>query len=248
MAAELARRAIIQARRLGAEFLTPAKVTGISVEGGYKRLSLDNGQEMLARSVIAATGMTYREHPAEGMAARAGVGVYYGAAMTEAHSCRGRRVFVVGGGNSAGQAAIYLSRFASEVHVVVRRDGVTETMSHYLVEQLAQMPNLRIRTRMEVERVDGDGRVERVCLRLPETDSRLEEQADALFVFIGTRPHSDWLGQLVLRDEKGFVLTGRDLLLSKLFTRTWKESREPTAIGNQRPRRVRGRRCEGRGH
>ena len=233
--AELARRAITQARRLGAEFLTPANVSGFSVEGGYKRLNLDNGQQMLARSVIAATGMTYREHPAEGMAARAGVGVYYGAAMTEAHSCRGRRVFVVGGGNSAGQAAVYLSRFASEVNVVVRRDGLTETMSHYLVEQLAQLPNLRIRTRMEVDRVDGDGRVERICLRSPETDSRLEEQADALFVFIGTRPHSEWLGQLILLDEKGFVLTGRDLVLSKMYTRAWKESRDPLPLETSVP-------------
>jgi len=227
---ELTRRAVTQAQRLGAEFLTPVEVAGVSVEGGYKRLSLRDGRQMLARAVIAATGMTYREHPAEGIASRTGAGVYYGAAVTEANSCRGRRVVVIGGGNSAGQGAVYLSRFASEIHVVVRREGVSETMSHYLAEQLAQIPNIRIHPRTVLECVDGEGRLERVWLRSLESDSLAAENADALFVFIGTRPHSDWLPSAVIRNEKGFVLTGRDLFLSQEFTRVWKEKREPLPL------------------
>ena len=233
---ELARRAIDQAQRLGAEFLTPVTVKSISVvEGGYKRLALENGREMLARTVIAATGMTYRQHPAEGMEERYGSGVYYGAAMTEAHSCRSRRVFVIGGGNSAGQAAVYLSRFAAEVHVVVRRENLAPTMSHYLIEQLAQIPNVRIRSKMEVVRVEGEGRVQRIGLRSPDSDAPIIEDADALFVFIGTRPHSEWLQPHVLLDEKGFVLTGRDLLPAKDFARIWKEERDPLILESSVP-------------
>jgi thioredoxin reductase (NADPH) len=233
---ELARRAITQAQRLGAEFLSPVGVKGISVdEGGYKRLSLDNGREMLARTVIAATGMTYREHPAEGMAERSGAGVYYGAAMTEGRSCSGRPVFVVGGGNSAGQAAVYLSRFASEVHIVIRRDDLMPTMSHYLIEQLGQISNFRLRKKMEIVRVEGDGRVERIWLRSPASDKPLVEDASAVFVFIGTRPHSDWLSESVLLDAKGFVLTGRDLAPHRDFSRLWKESRDPLPLETSIP-------------
>ncbi len=227
---DLTRRALAQAQRLGAEFLTPVEVCGVSVEGGYKRLVLRDGREMLTRAAIAATGMTYREHPAEGIASRIGAGVYYGAAVTEATSCRGRPVVVVGGGNSAGQSAVYLSRFASDVQIIVRRHGLTETMSAYLVEQLAQIPNIRIRLRTEIDRVEGDGRLERVWLKSLDSERPITEETDALFVFIGTRPHSDWLPPAVLRNEKGFVLTGRDLRSSDEFPRIWKEEREPLPL------------------
>src|SRR5207249_4936658 len=150
---ELTRRALAQAQRLGAEFLVPVSVTGLSVDRGYKRLRLDEGREIVTRAVIAATGMSYREHEASGIADFTGAGVYYGAAVTEAHSCRECRVVIIGGGNSAGQSAVYLSRFAAEVDVVVRRSGLAETMSRYLTDQLAALPNVRIRPRTIVERV-----------------------------------------------------------------------------------------------
>jgi thioredoxin reductase (NADPH) len=227
---DLTRRAITQAQRLGAEFLVPVSVAGLSVDGGYKRVALADGRELVARSVLAATGMTYREHPAEGISACTGAGVYYGAAVTEAQSCRDRRVVVVGGGNSAGQSAVYLSRYASDVQVVVRRENLTETMSHYLIHQLEAIPNIRVRPRMIVERVEGSGRLERVCLKSLNDDSTILEDVHALFVFIGTRPHSDWLPATVLRNSKGFVLTGRDATLSDLFSRIWKETREPALL------------------
>jgi thioredoxin reductase (NADPH) len=233
---ELARRAITQAQRLGAEFLAPVDVKGISVdEGGYKRLALGDGREMVARTIIAATGMTYREHAAEGMAERSGAGVYYGAAMTEGRSCRDRRVFVIGGGNSAGQAAVYLSRFAREVHLVVRRENLAPTMSHYLIEQLGQLPNVRVRAKTEVVQVEGEERIERIWLRSPESDAPVIEEADAVFIFIGTRPHSEWLSDAILRDAKGFVLTGRDLVPVKDFARTWKEDRDPLPLETSSP-------------
>ena len=227
---ELTRRAITQAQRLGAEFLVPVRVAGLTVDGGYKRVALADGRELVARAVLAATGMTYREHPAEGISACTGAGVYYGAAVTEAQSCRDRRVVVVGGGNSAGQSAVYLSRYASDVQVVVRRENLKETMSHYLIHQIEAIPNIRVRSRMIVERVEGSGHLERICLKSLKDDSTLMEDVHALFVFIGTRPHSDWLPSSVLRNSKGFVLTGHDATLSDLFPRMWKETREPALL------------------
>ncbi len=232
---ELTRRALAQAQRLGAEFLVPVSVTGLSVDRGYKRLRLDEGREIVTRAVIAATGMSYREHEASGIADFTGAGVYYGAAVTEAHSCRERRVVVIGGGNSAGQSAVYLSRFAAEVAVVVRRSGLAETMSRYLTDQLAALPNIRIRPRTVVERVGGEGRVQHVWLRSLEDDSVIIETADAVFVFIGTRPHSGWLPPSVLRNVKGFVLTGRDVALADGFPKMWKESREPMLLETSVP-------------
>jgi thioredoxin reductase (NADPH) len=227
---ELTRRAVAQAQRLGAEFLVPVTVTGVSVDGGYKRLAMADGRQVQTRAVLAATGMTYREHTAEGIGACTGAGVYYGAAVTEAHSCRSRRVVIVGGGNSAGQSAVYLSRFACEVDVVIRRSGLNETMSHYLRDQLAAIPNVRIRPRTILERCEGQGRLERIRLRSLDDDSVVSEDVDAVFVFIGTRPHSEWLPASVLRNPKGFVLTGRDAALADGFRKTWKESREPMPL------------------
>jgi thioredoxin reductase (NADPH) len=227
--AELTRRALAQAQRLGSEFIVPLGVAAVSVDGGYKRLMLADGRELVARTMLAATGMLYREHPAPGVAEHAGAGVYYGAATTEASVFSGGRVLVVGGGNSAGQGAMYLSRYASEVQIVVRRDSLRDTMSHYLIDQLAKTSSVRVRGRTELERVNGNGRVESVTLTSLETGTTTVEPIDAVFVFIGTRPRSDWLPDSVLRDGKGFVLTGRDLAAADAFARVWKQSREPLA-------------------
>jgi len=177
----------------------------------------------------------YREHPAPGIADHTGAGVYYGAATTEAPAFKGRRVLVVGGGNSAGQGAMYLARFADEVQIVVRREDLRSTMSQYLIDQIAGTPNIRVRPRTEVERVGGDGHVEHVTLRSVDDGSSRVEDADALFIFIGTRPRSEWLPPSVLRDEKGFVLTGRDLMTADRFSRVWKERREPLMLESSVP-------------
>lgn len=232
---ELTRRAITQAQRLGAEFLAPLETTGMSIDGGYKRLTLGDGREIVTRTVLASTGMLYRQHPAPGIAELTGAGVYYGAATTEAAAFRDRRVLVVGGGNSAGQAAMHLARYAKDVEIIVRRGGLRETMSQYLIEQIEKTANIRIRAFTEVARVEGDGHVERVALTCVQDNSTALEDADALFIFIGTSPRSDWLPPQVLRDEKGFVLTGRDAMAAEDYARVWKEQREPLTLETSVP-------------
>ena len=232
---DLTRRAVTQAQRLGAEFLVPVEVTGISIDAGYKRLTLADGREIVTRAMLAATGMIYREHPAAGVAEHTGAGVYYGAATTEGPVLSGRRVLVVGGGNSSGQCAMYLARYAKEVQLVVRRDTLRGTMSQYLIDQIAKTPNIRLRLRTEIERVEGEGHVERVTLTSPDDGLCQVEEADAVFVFIGTRPRSDWLPANVLRDAKGFVLTGREVMAAEGFAHIWKERREPLPLETSVP-------------
>jgi thioredoxin reductase (NADPH) len=178
--------------------------------------------------------MEYREHTAPGVLDHTGAGVYYGAAMTEAPAFTDRSVVIVGGGNSAGQAAIHLARYARDVQIVIRRESLKHTMSQYLIEQVESTKNVRLRTHTELERVEGDGRVERIALKADNGESQVAE-VDAVFVFIGTRPRSDWLPAGVLRDAKGFVITGRDLPANSAFARTWKERREPMALETSVP-------------
>ncbi len=232
---ELTRRALSQAQRLGAEFLVPLEVTGMSIEGGYKQLTLGDGRQIVARALLASTGMSYREHPAQGIAEHTGAGVYYGAATTEAAAFRDRRVLVVGGGNSAGQGAIYLARYASEVEIVIRRESLRDTMSQYLIEQIEKTPNIHLRPGTEIERVEGEGHVERVTLKSLADGSMQTEDADALFIFIGTSPRCGWLAADVLRDAKGFVLTGRDVMAADGYARIWKEQRDPLILETSVP-------------
>jgi thioredoxin reductase (NADPH) len=232
---DLTRRALAQAQRLGSEFLAPLEVTAVTVDGGYKHLALSDGRELITRTMLVATGMFYREHPAPGVAEHTGAGVYYGAATTEAPAFRGRRVVVIGGGNSAGQGAMHLARYADEVRIVVRRGSLNDAMSQYLIAQIEKTPNIRVEARTELAGVDGDGRVERVTLRSVEDGSCHTDEADAVFVFIGTRPRTDWLPAGVLRDAKGFVLTGRDLMAAEAYPRVWKQPREPLTLETSVP-------------
>jgi thioredoxin reductase (NADPH) len=233
---ELTRRALTQAQRLGAEVLAPLEVCGVTLDGGYKRLRLTDGKEVVARALLVATGMAYRELSASGAGEHMGAGVYYGATTTEAAACSNGRVLVVGGGNSAGQAALHLARYVREVQIVIRREGLEPTMSRYLIDQIARVENIRLRACTEVTRIEGAGRVERVELQpIGGTNGAVAEEVDAVFVFIGTRPCTDWLPADVLRDEKGFVLTGRDVAAAEAFPRTWKESREPMPLETSAP-------------
>ena len=232
---ELTRRAVLQAQRLGAELLVPLEVSSVQIDGGYKRVTLSDGREIVARTLVAATGMSYREHPAPGITTHTGSGVYYGAATTEAPAFVGKRVFVIGGGNSAGQGALYLARYAREVLIVIRRDSLRDTMSQYLIDQIGKTPNVSVRRGTELVGVEGSGRVEHVALTDVATGASQVEDADAVFVFIGTRPRSEWLPDSVLKDTKGFVLTGRELMAAESFTRTWKETRQPLLLETSVP-------------
>jgi thioredoxin reductase (NADPH) len=233
--AELTRRAIAQAQRLGAEFLAPLEVTSMSVEGGYKKMALTNGRSVLAKTVLIVTGMNYRQLEGDGIRERTGAGVYYGATSTEAQAFGGGRVLVIGGGNSAGQSAMHLSRFAREVQIVVRRAGLEETMSKYLIDQLATTPNVHLRGRTLLQSVEGDGRVERATLLDLDGGTTAVEEVDAIFVMVGTRPHTDWLPPVVLRDGKGFVLTGREVAANPEFRKLWKEERDPFPLETSVP-------------
>ncbi len=232
---ELTRRAVAQARRLGAEFLAPVEVTDVAIEAGYKRIVLADQRDVVTPAMVIATGMTYREHEAAGIADYTGAGVYYGAATTEAAAVKGARVLVVGGGNSAGQSAMHLARYAREVHLIVRRDDLRETMSHYLIAQIGQTPNIQVRGRTRLVSVEGDGHLERVALQALDGGRCVLEPMEAVFIFIGTRPHTDWLPPSILRDAKGFVLTGRDLAADQAFGRTWKEPRDPLVLETSIP-------------
>jgi len=210
-------------------------VTDVAIDARYKRIRLADQRDVVARALVIATGMTYREHEAAGIADYTGAGVYYGAATTEAHAVKDARVLVVGGGNSAGQSAMHLARYAREVLIIVRREGLRETMSHYLVQQIGQAPNIRVCPRTRLVSVEGDGHLERVTLQSIDSRECSAEPMDAVFIFIGSRPHADWLPPIVLRDAKGFVLTGRDLASDPAFGRSWKEGRDPFLLETSTP-------------
>jgi thioredoxin reductase (NADPH) len=207
---DLARRATDQARRLGAELLTVQDAVRLRVEGAGRLVELSGGGVLSASCVLVASGVSYRQLDAPGFAALTGAGIYYGAAMTEARSCVDQHIVVIGGANSAGQAAVYFSEYADRVTMLVRGPSLEKSMSHYLIEQIAALANIDVRTRTEAVAAEGDGgRLRR--LRVRDGDGREEDlEADACFVFIGALPHTDWLDGVVARDERGFILAGPD--------------------------------------
>jgi thioredoxin reductase (NADPH) len=232
---DLARRAISQAERFGIEFLSPQEVIGIEVQGNYKTIRLGNGATINAKAIIITTGVDYRKLPAAGVDDFTGAGIYYGAAMTEANSCRDKKVFVVGGGNSAGQGAVYLSQFAEKVTILIRREDLNATMSSYLIDQINSIENIEVRGMREVVEARGDGRLQQLVLRNCADGATDEADADALFIFIGARPFTDWLGDSVLRNDKGYIKTGKDLMADEAFPRIWKREREPFLLETCQP-------------
>jgi thioredoxin reductase (NADPH) len=206
---DLARRATDQARRLGAELLTLQDATGLRVEGAGRVVELSGGGSLSASSVLVASGVSYRQLEAPGFAQLTGQGIYYGAALTEARSCADQHVVVIGGANSAGQAAVYFSSYATKVTMLIRGDSLAKSMSHYLIEQIEALPNVEVRTRSQAVAAEGDGRLH--ALRIRDADGEeTVEAVDACFVFIGAAPRTDWLAGVVARDEKGFILAGLD--------------------------------------
>ena len=224
---ELTQRAVAQAQRLGTEFLTPQAVQGIELVDGYKQLTLADGNTVNSKALVITTGVDYRQLEAPGMEKLTGAGIYYGAATTEAQACSEQEVYVVGGGNSAGQAAMYLSKFAKNVYILIRKPDLVESMSHYLIEQIANTPNIHLVPRTVVAAAHGEDRLTGLTLRSLEDDSERQVEASSLFIFIGARPITDWLEGKLLLDDKGFVLTGRDLVMHPDYPRAWKRDREP---------------------
>ena len=225
--ADLTRRAITQAQRFGVEFLAPQEVVSIKSEGQYKHINMADGSEVVARAIVLSTGVWYRKLDNESLDKYTGAGVYYGAATTEAIAFKGKPVYIVGGGNSAGQGAMYLSRTASEVVICVRRPDLSETMSQYLIDQIAKTPNITVMGCTEVVQGLGEEHLESLVLENMDTHEQKTVPAAGLFIFIGTKPLTDWMELDILKDPKGFIATGRDLGKYANYKSVWKEKREP---------------------
>jgi thioredoxin reductase (NADPH) len=227
---DLARRATDQARRLGAELVTVQGAVNLRVEGSGRLVELTGGGVLSANTVLVASGVSYRQLDVPGFGELTGAGIYYGAALTEARSCSDQHVVVIGGANSAGQAAVYFSGYARQVTMLVRADSLVKSMSHYLIEQIAALPNVDVRTRSQAIRAEGaDGHLRTLRIRDADGSESLEE-VDACFVFIGAAPRTDWLEGVVARDERGFILAGPDVR-----DHGWPLSREPYALETSVP-------------
>jgi thioredoxin reductase (NADPH) len=233
--AELTRRAITQATRFGTEFLSPQSVKEIKLKADYKIVCLESGAEINTRAVVITTGVDYRKLDTPGVEQFTGAGVYYGAAITEAASCKEKSVYVLGGGNSAGQAAVYLSRFAKEVYIVIRKSDLTSTMSSYLIDQIHEIHNIVILNNSEIVEATGTDRLNGLKIENKETKAVSEVTADALYIFIGAKPYTEWLGDLIIKDEKGFVQTGREMKSFDYFGKLWKLEREPYVLETSCP-------------
>jgi thioredoxin reductase (NADPH) len=234
--ADLSRRAITQATRFGVEFLSPQAVNKVEVKDPYKIITLANGSVIHTKSVVITTGVDYRKLDTKGLEQFTGAGVYYGAATTEAAACKDGDVFVVGGGNSAGQGAMYLSRFARKVFIVVRKEDLTSTMSSYLIDQINATPNIELVPCTEVTEAFGENeRLTHLELSHISNGQKNKVEARAIFIFIGAKPYTEWLGDLIIKNEKGFIATGRDLVQFPDFKKKWKQAREPFALETCQP-------------
>lgn len=233
--AELTRRAVTQAARLGTEVITPQSVKDIQQKDGYNKIILEDDTSINTRSVIITTGVDYRTLDKKGIADFTGAGIYYGAAMTEAFACRDKEVFIVGGGNSAGQAAMYLSKFAKNVYILIRKENLESTMSAYLIEQIKGVSNITVRPCTEIVEAKGSDKLEQLTLSNINTSAVTIEQADALYIFIGAKPFTDWIALNIIKDEKGFIETGRELKSYDNFNKVWKQNRDPYMLETSCP-------------
>ncbi len=232
---DLARRAITQATRFGVEFLSPQEVVSIETVDQYKKISMADGSCVNAKAVVITTGVNYRMLESKGLSDFTGAGVYYGAAMTEAHAFKDKQVYIVGGGNSAGQAAMYLSTFAEKVHIVIRRDSLASTMSAYLIDQINGTENIELVPFTEVIEASGNGQLQKLVLRNNQSDECKGVDADGLFIFIGARPYTDWVTENVIKNEKGFIETGKELGKYENFPKVWKLDRQPFMLETCNP-------------
>src|ERR1051326_675271 len=232
---DLARRAVVQAQRFGVEILSPQEAVGIRTEGSYRIIKLGDGSEISCHALMIASGVQWRRLDAPGIDKLQGAGVYYGGGATEALTCKGETVYVVGGANSAGQAAMNFSRYAARVVILVRGDSLSSTMSQYLIDRSEETPNIALWTHASVAEVHGDTHLEEVSVLCSDTDKIERVPANAMFIFIGALPRTDWLGDVVERDDRGFILTGPDLLWDGARPRGWTLERDPFLLETNVP-------------
>ena len=230
--ADMGRRALIQATRFGTEFITQ-RAAGLRIDGQYRFIQMGDGREVSSHVALLCPGVQYRKLDVPGADRLTGRGIYYGAALAEAPQCKDEDVYVVGGANSAGQAALHFAKYAHKVMMLVRGQGLAATMSKYLIDEIGHTSNIVVRPGTQVVEARGDEHLE--CLRLKGPDGEEEAAANSLFVFIGAAPRTEWLPQEVLRDEKGFVLAGPDLRVDGKLPTQWREAREPFLLETSVP-------------
>ena len=232
--ADLARRAVVQARRFGVEIIS-AEATEVKVDGPYRSLKLANGAELSCHALLVATGVQWRKLDAPGVERLTGAGIYYGAAMTEAMSTKDEDVYVVGGANSAGQAAMYFSRYARRVVMLVRGSSLAASMSQYLINQLQATPNIHIEFNMSVVEAHGEDHLEAISIHCAKTNEVQKVNANSLFIMIGAAPNTDWLAHIVERDERGFIYSGPQLTRGGKRPNGWKLDRDPGLLETNVP-------------
>jgi len=232
---DLARRAVVQAQRFGVEILSPQEAVGMRTEGSYRILKLADGSEISCHALMIASGVQWRRLEAPGIDRLQGAGIYYGGGSTEALSCKGETVYIIGGANSAGQAAMNFARFAERVVILVRGDSLSSTMSQYLIEQIEHTPNISLWKHASVVEAHGDSRLEEISVLCSDTGKIERVPANAMFIFIGALPSTNWLKDVVERDERGFILTGPDLLWGGNRPRGWTLERDPFLLETNIP-------------
>jgi thioredoxin reductase (NADPH) len=232
---DLARRAVVQAKRFGVEILSPQEVTAVRTEGPYRILKLADNSEISCHALMVASGVQWRRLDAPGVDRLQGAGVYYGGGATEALSCKGEIIYVVGGANSAGQAAMNFAKYADKVVILVRGSSLSSTMSKYLIDQIQQTPKIQLWTHASVAEVHGDSHLEEISVLCSDTNKVERVPANSVFIFIGALPQTDWLGDLVERDERGFILTGPDLIRAGDHPKGWTLDRDPFLLETNVP-------------
>ncbi len=232
---DLARRAVVQATRFGVEILSPQEAASVRIEGPYRIIEMADGSKVSCHALLLAMGVQWRSLSVPGEERLRGAGVYYGGGVTEAIACKGETVYVVGGANSAGQAAINFANYAEKVVMIIRRESLAATMSRYLIDQIKKTPNIEVWPQTSISEVHGEQHLEEISVHCSTTRTTDRVPAKSLFIYIGALPSTDWLGSLVQRDARGFILSGPDLLRDGKRPQGWSIDRDPSLLESSVP-------------